>query len=113
MPPASFDAAGEAHAVCGELDLGRGGDDQRSTVRDPPAVDDARDLLHLDQRELRRGEHDDVDLLTVGGVARVEAAHLLSADAVRARRACAPRRLRPRLGASGVTPTMWNSATEP
>ena len=76
---------------------------------DAPAVEQARDLLHLDERELRRGEHHHVDL-----VARPprslhrNAVEVGRADASGRRRGARPGRHRRSVGASGVTPGMWN-----
>ena len=37
-----------------------------------PPVEPTGNLLHLDQRQLRGGKHDDVDLVADGGIGGVE-----------------------------------------
>ena len=106
-----LDARGEAHAVGVGLDL-RAGDGEQRDGR-AAAVEQAGDLLHLDQAELRRREHDEIDAVDPSRVAPLEGADIGFADRV----AAAASRARPTTSssrcASGVMPTMWNSATEP
>ena len=83
MPAATtapgLDPARQAHSVGGVLDLGRSRDEQGVGVHLAP-VEGARHRLHLEQRQLRRREHDDVELVAGRGIAAQKVLDLAPAD---------------------------------
>ena len=96
--------AGQAHAIGVRLDLRAGDDEQR--YGGTPAVEQAGDLRHLDQAELRRREHHQIDGLDRLRIALLEGPNVGFANLVAAHRASRRSTTSSIRCASGVMPAM-------
>jgi hypothetical protein len=76
-----FDPCGEAQAIAIRLHLGARNRKQRDFGVAP--VEQAGEVVHFHQAELRRREHHQIDFADILGVARLKGAQIGFADRVR------------------------------